>query len=497
MSKQESFVLGIDIGTGSTKTVAVTLPGTIIGNSQVSYKTLQTSADQSEQDPQTIIDAVFESIRLVMEQVNVQPLCLSFSCAMHGIMAVDENDQPLTNLITWQDRRSRAIAKRLMNGNGLALYEETGTPVHPMSPLCKLIWMRENEAVSFEKTKKFISIKEYLWFKLFGIYEIDHSMASATGLFHIENRQWHQEALKLAGIHPSQLSLPVRTKHCRTNVLPDAASLMNVDQSVQICIGATDGCLANLGSLAMDKGVAAITIGTSGAVRIASTRPIRTGEQMTFNYILDESQYICGSPVNNGGNIMQWLTGSFLKHEVNEEGYNKVFQAFELVLPGSEGLLFLPYLYGERAPVWDAAASGVYFGIRPHHTSEHFTRSTIEGICYALRQAMEILEVHSGPLQQLIASGGFVKSDPWMQLLADITAKNIVRPPEGEASATGAAYLGMQALGMASSLDHPVQSDAEVFVPNTRHVLIHESNYQLYKQLYPAFRQVMSKQNPS
>src|SRR5688500_8717114 len=153
-----------------------------------------------------------------------------------------------------------------------------------MSPLSKIIWFKENEPELFNATHKFISIKEFIWLRLFHIYEVDHSIASATGLMNIESLQWNTNALTLAGINVDQLSVLVDTSHVRSNIDPVVANEIGIESTTPCVIGASDGCMANLGSFATQPGIAALTIGTSGAIRVASKKPLYNFEAMTFNY---------------------------------------------------------------------------------------------------------------------------------------------------------------------------------------------------------------------
>jgi gluconokinase len=485
------YILGTDIGTGSTKTVAVDLSGKPLSTSQYAYPTIHPLRGHCEQDPRQILDAFLKSIRDTISKLGRPPSTISLSSAMHGIMAVDKQGEPLSNLIIWSDLRSMDIAARIRKSPQAGpVYFATGTPVHAMSPLCKIIWLRENMPELFESAHKFISIKEYIWHHLFREFRIDHSVASATGLFHIEKLDWDEHALRLAGITKERLSSPVPTNYMRSGISSEMASVMDLPESIAFCIGASDGCLANLGTRSMEPGVAAITIGTSGAVRIASPAPIREPSIMPFNYILDEKTFICGGPMNNGGNIVEWLLKNFLEQEtVTEEHYTRFFDAIEKVPPGSGGLVFLPYLNGERAPVWDEQSCGVYFGIRPQHGRSHFLRAALEGICFAIRHILTSLEELSQPIHQLHLSGGFTRSDLWMQLLSDITGKKISVQHTEDASAIGAALLALKAQNRMPGPSNDKKLAA--ILPQQQFSEVYEINYRIFQTLYPSLKNSM------
>jgi gluconokinase len=351
-----------------------------------------------------------------------------------------------------------------------------------MSPLCKLIWLRENQPGLFKAAHKFISIKEYVWHRLFNRFEVDYSIASATGLFDIKKLCWSQGACILAGISVGQLSDVVDTDHVQTGLDANIAASLNIPQNTPFVIGASDGCCANLGSHVTGSGVAALTIGTSGAVRITGNQPIYNYPGMTFNYLLNHNTFVSGGAVNNGGIAVDWLLKTFLnKTELNTADYQTLFTTIQTVPAGSYGLIFLPYLYGERAPIWDAKSSGSYLNIKPQHKQAHFLRAALEGICYALYDVLRGLEEASANIHQINISGGFITSPVWVQLLADITGKKLMILQPEDASAIGAIYLAMAALYPQINL--PQTGTGHIIYPD-------KENHQLYAKIFPLFKKL-------
>jgi len=489
------YVLGIDIGTGSVKAVAVDLKGESFAESQRHYGFNAPKPGYHEQDPEQIWKAFAASIKAIIRKTGAQPQAVGLSSAMHSLIAVDENCDPLRPMITWADNRSSAIAKRLRaTAEGIAIYKVTGTPLHAMSPLCKLIWLRENDPELFNKAHKFISIKEYIWYKLFDEFVIDHSIASSTGLFDIIQLKWHNEALKLAGITDKVLSLPVPTDHTKKyNTKDRGAGLPVFETGVPVTIAASDGCAANLGSMADKPGIAAITIGTSGAVRVASSKPLPNETAMTFSYILDSKTYICGGPINNGGIAMQWWLKNFSGPELTKAEYDAVFKQIDAITTGSNGLIFLPYLTGERAPIWDSESCGTFFGVQLQHTRDHFSRAVLEGICFALKDVLEAVQQNSEQIVQINISGGFVKSKVWVQVLADITGKNLAIVQSDDASAVGAAFIAMKANGLVSTYPASTLSDPQIVRPNQANAAVYTRNFDVYRRLYFDLKATMHK----
>jgi gluconokinase len=489
----QPYVIGIDIGTGSTKGVALNRSGQVLAQAQVHYPTLDREPLFSEQDPELIWTAFAETIRNICAHLQAPPAAVSLSSCMHSLLLVDEEGAPITPSITWADRRSAAIAEALRSTPvGETLYKATGTPLHAMSPLCKIAWFQRHQPHLFKAATKFISVKEFIWHKLFRVYEVDYSIASATGLFDIRQLDWFPASLKFCGIRAGQLSTPVATQYMRTGMCATATALLNLPAETPFCIGASDGCLANVGSNALEAGTAAVTIGTSGAVRMANRNPIPVYPDMIFNYRLDEATYICGGAVNNGGNVVQWLLQQFLQRPaLAAADYQALFELVATVPAGSEGLFCLPYLNGERAPLWDENACGVFFGIRPQHQQAHFVRAALEGGCFALYDVLKKLESAAGPIHTLYVSGGIVHAPVWMQLLADITGKNLCLAQTDDASAVGAALLCFNAMGLMESYKVEENRAQQTIVPDSANHAVYARAFTLFRNLYIALKATM------
>jgi gluconokinase len=477
----EPYILGIDIGTGSTKGVAVGLSGKVLASAQHRYHIMQPQPGYNEQDPNLIWEACVQD---VVKELKEAPQALSFSSAMHSLILVDDDGKALNNMITWADTRSEKVAQHLRESDkGEAIYRQTGTPIHPMSPLCKLIWLKDNEHELFEKAAKFISIKEYIWYKLFNKFQVDYSIASATGLFDIIKLQWSAEACQLAGVNTGKLSEPVNTNYIQKQLVPASATLLGIPQTTPFVIGASDGCCANLGSHVTDSGTAALTIGTSGAVRITTPKPVYDYQAMHFNYLLNEKTYVSGGAVNNGGILIDWLLRKFLNiTDIQPDSYKTLFKTIDTIPAGSLGLIFLPYLYGERAPIWDANSSGAYLNIQPQHGQAHFLRAGLEGVCYALNDVLHSLEQSSEKITQINISGGFITSATWMQVLADVTGKKLVVQQVEDASTMGAIDLAVSALFPGKQL--PVDANPLTINPNLDNYKIYAKSFSLYQRLY-------------
>ena len=488
-----AYLLGIDIGTGSTKAVAVDTDGKSVGSSQHYYPAHSPQPGYSEQDPEIIFKAFVNCITDVVKAIGNSPIAISLSSAMHSVIPVDKNGDALAPMITWADSRSEDIAALIKNSEqGADIYKTSGTPIHAMTPLCKIIWIKENKPGLFAASYKFISIKEYIWHRLFNVFEVDYAIASATGLFDIIKLDWNTVACDLAGITKDQFSVPVNTTHKRADLSTSIVGMLTIDASTQFVIGASDGCCANLGSYVTEPGVASLTIGTSGAVRITSKQPVYNYQSMIFNYLLNENTFVCGGAINNGGIVLDWLFKTFSgKSSLAHADYELLFEDIANIPAGSDGLIFLPYLYGERAPIWDTKSCGVFFNIKSQHTQSHFLRAGLEGICFALNNVIESVEKSSLPIERLHISGGFISSPVWVQILADITQKELIAIQQEDASALGAIFLADDALGINKLGKRPLSTNEVTVKPNKSNQKVYHDRFLVFKKLYQNLKETM------
>lgn len=482
MSSPLIYMIGADIGTGSTKVIALLPNGSVQAVHQQGYSTRLPQAGYSEQNPEDILQAVKQGIKEVVRKMGAAPAAISFSSAMHSVMAMDAQHRPLTPLIIWADNRSQDIATALQpTEEGKALYHQTGVPIHPMSPLCKIAWMREEAPELFQQAAMFVGIKEYILHCFSGRYVIDHSIASATGMFDIRQRQWSAEALAFAGITAAQLPAPVPAHYILSGLHTAVAAELGIPVATPLVMGASDGCLAQLGSGALAPGHATLTIATSGAMRMTVPAPVTDPQQRLFNYILDNKHYVTGGPLNNGGVALQWFVRDFLQKKEPTDLNTAIQQALQIA-PGAEGVICLPYLLGERAPVWDPHARGAFVGIQPQHTALHFMRAMLEGVAFGLLSIAEALQETAGPITKIAVSGGFTHSPGWIQLMADIFQQPMYLGQEHDASAIGAAIVGYEALGLPYT--SPAAMEEEVFTPRGEAKAIYREHYHLYRELY-------------
>jgi gluconokinase len=426
----EQYIIGVDIGTTSCKSMVVKRDGTPMRTEIAHYPVLLPFPTWAEQDPEVIFAAVLKAVESSIASSGIGPdqvLAIGLSAALHSVLAVDAQGNPLTRAMIWADSRSAASSVELRaKYDSHQIYQRTGCPVHPMYPLSKIGWLRSNLPAVYQKAHKFISIKEYVIHRLLGRYIVDRSVASATGLFNIHGLDWDDEASEMVGIGPDRLLEHISTTTVLEGIDSSCAEAMGVRPDCPLVVGAGDGPLSSVGAGSVEPGQVTCMIGSSGAMRAVSGRTSEDDRERTWCYLLTDEVWVVGGAVNNGGLVYQWFRDGFYPRE--EASYEALNEGAAEVSAGSEGLVFLPYLSGERSPNWNPNARGVLFGLSLRHDRRHFARAIMEGVAYRMHSVLTALEEVTGEIGELRGSGGFLRSPLWIQIVADVCGRELVVP---------------------------------------------------------------------
>ncbi len=462
-------VIGIDTGTTATKGVAAGADGVVRVQTSVHYPLSVPGSGRAELDPGRLRDAAVKALVDVAAECRAQGhrvLGVSLSAFLHALVPLDAAGRPLGPVVTWADGRAAAQCEEIVAaGRARGLQARTGTPVHPMSPLAKLAWWRATDPETLRGTPRWGGVKELMLGALAdGPFVTDLSVSSGTGLYDIRERRYDPEALELAGLRTDQLAEVLPTT-ARLRLNAEVAAAAGLPADTPLIIGAADGPLANLGLGATQPGVAAVSLGTSGALRTVVDRPTADREGRLFCYALTEDRWVIGGAVNNAGSVVRWAGQSFAagfeRHDVNRPSAGEdadeldaaLLEEAQGVVAGSDGLLCLPYLLGERAPWWRSGLRGAYLGLRREHGRAHLVRAAVEGVCQQLALVRDSFAVESLPITEIRATGGAVASQLWVGVLAaalDVPVR-VADTPEG--TGVGACLLGLHALGELPDLD--------------------------------------------
>lgn len=510
--ERSTAIVGVDIGTTATKAVAYAPDGRVLAHETREYPLRSPLRDRAEQDPDELFEAVLDTLSDAARKATEGGAKISgvaFSAAMHTLIALDGGGRPITPCVTFADNRAVKQAARIKQAEGPAIHRRTGTPIHPMSPLAKLSWFREEEPETFERAARWVSVKEYVLSRLFGELVVDHSIASASGLFNLERLDWDEKVLGMLGLPHEKLSRPVATTHVLAGLEPAAAARLGVDPETPFVVGASDGTLANLGVGAVAPGVVACSVGASGAVRAVVPRPEVDEEGRLFCYALAEGMWVVGGPINNGGIALRWVRDELfsdlkeLALKAGKDPYDVLGELAGRAEAGSGGLVFLPYLTGERAPHWNADARATFFGLTLRHRREHLIRAVLEGVACQLHAVGRVLEGVVGEPEEVRATGGFARSALWRQIMADVFGREVVFPDSVEGSCLGAALLCKKALGELDSLEEAEEMTriSHRHRPDPETGLVYERLTEIFGRLYgrlePEFAALEELHGPS
>jgi gluconokinase len=452
-------VVGLDVGTTGVKAVAFGLPPPWRRVAIREYPLLQPQPGWQVQDPAAILEAMTAALAECLAAADgADVVAIALSTAMHGLIGVDAELRPVTPLMTWADARARGEARALRaSGQAAELHRRGGTPVHSMTPLTKLMWLHRHEPGSCRDTRWWMGLKDYMLLGLTGVVATELSSASGTGLLDVWSRSWNPAAVELAGISMDQLPEILPTT-AMLGLSAAAARRVGVPEGTPVVAGAADGPLGNLGTRALDPGVAGVSLGTSGAVRMVVPEPRVDDEGTLFCYALTDSAWVAGGAVSNGGIVVRWA-GRALAPDLRDAAPASADEAVLALAasapPGSDGLVMLPYLMAERAPLWDPDLPGAYLGVRRDHGRGHLVRAAIEGVCLQLRIILDQLDrLH--PVTSVRVTGGALRAPLWRDVLAAALDRPMYAVGDAEGTALGAAALGLFALRRAEGLTEAV-----------------------------------------
>lgn len=486
----EQVAIGVDVGTTQTKAVAFKADGTVKASFYVRYPLIQEEEGMAEQDVYEIFQAVVTCLSKVIEKVQPAEISLiSFSTAMHSLIVMDSENQPLTRAIIWADNRAEKCAEALHDtAEGRALYQATGLPMHPMTPFQKIRWLQTDKPQIYKQAKKFIGVKEFIFYQFFGEYITDISTASGTGFLNIHHLKWDQVALAKMAISEEQLPKLVLPTYQMKDMRDGWRKELGLTQATVFILGGADGPLSNLGLGALEPGTATLTVGTSGALRYIVNQPYTHPQEETFCFVLDDSHWVIGGATSNGAGIFDWACENLLKEiqrtakEQARNPYEAVMDSVDRIPAGSKGLLFHPYLLGERAPLWDAEATGSFLGLKRNHTDAMMMRAVLEGIALNLKRILTELEELGGPVKEVRATGGFAELEVFCQIMTDVLGHSLSFTKTVEASALGAVLIGWKSIGKIASFEA-----AKEYTSIHRRTEPVKNVQQRYQQLYPIF----------
>ena len=497
-----SYLIGIDIGTTGTKTILVDEKGNQLASALEEYPLYTPHPKWAEQEPEDWWKATVNTIREVIEKAeinNADIKGIGLSGQMHGLVIMDKKHQVLRPSILWCDVRTSDQCEYIRETVGTKiLTQSTCNPVLEGFTAPKIIWVRDQEPEIYEQTTNILLPKDYVRFRLTGEISMEVSDAAGTLLFDVAERQWSQAVLDKLDLNSDLLPPTYESIDVCGEITPSVAKITGLLAGTPVVGGGADNACSAVGNGIVKEGRVSASLGTSGVV-LAHSDQVRVDPDLrlhSFCHSVPNKCYIMGVMLSAGG-AYRWFRDTVAQRELAEakangtDAYDLLGAQAENAPVGSEGLIFLPYLTGERTPHADANAKANFFGLTLRHQRSHLIRSVMEGVTYGMRDSLELIRGLGTTVDQIYATGGGSRSTLWRQMQADIYQAEIVTINIEEGPAFGAAILAGVGTGVYTSVESATDQIVKITSqtdPISDHVEIYEQYYRIYRDLYPALK---------
>ncbi len=478
-----SVLIGVDVGTSGVRAIAVDEGGHIVAEGSAQYPVSSPRHGWSEQHPHDWWLGAKEALGVVAAQLRDQVVGLGLAGQMHGSVFLDSAGEVIRPAILWNDQRTTAQCDVITDAVGEErLLSIAGNPALTGFQAPKILWPRDEEPHNFRRVAHVLLPKDYIRFRLTGDYATDVSDASGTLLLNVEARDWSDQILDALDIPREWLPPVFEGPQQAGELSSDVAAELNLRPGIPVAAGGGDNAAAAVGTGIVEEGLVSSSVGTSGVI-FAHTDEFKadpSGRLHAFCHAVPGASHLMGVTLSAGGSLSWW-------RDILNGDFNELVQAASNVPPGSEGLLFLPYLSGERSPHLDPNARGAFFGLTARHELAHMTRAVMEGVVFSLRDSLEALRSLHVPVEQVRATGGGARSPLWRRLQADIYDVPIRRTTVDEGPAIGAALLAGVAAEIFSDVDQAasvVKLREDVTVPDPERSRIYREYYDVYRTLY-------------
>lgn len=495
-----SYLLGIDVSTTATKAIVIDERGEVITTASDEYEFFTPRPLWAEQNPADWWRATVNVIHRVLEKVPAAEIAgIGLTGQMHGLVMLDAEGNVLRPCIMWNDQRTAKQCAEITDrvGGIKNLLQLIGNPVLPGFTAPKILWVRENEPEVYARAAHILLPKDYVRYKLTGAYATEPSDASGMALLDVSKRDWSDELLKAIDIPRAWLPNVYESPVVSATLSPEAAEATGLLRGTPIVGGGGDQAAQAVGTGIVQEGIVSATLGTSGVV-FASSDSYRlepNGLLHAFCHAVPGKWHLMGVMLSAAGSF-RWFRDALGESErrmATDEGrdvYEILTQEAARADAGCEGLLFLPYLTGERTPYPNPHARGTFFGITLRHGKEHFVRAVLEGVAYGLRDSLELMRALGLNISQVRASGGGARSELWRQILSDVFNSEIALVNITEGAAFGAALLAGVGAGVYPTVEEACAQTIRITdsVTQGANVGIYEEYYQVYRGLYPALK---------
>ncbi len=496
-----ALLLGIDIGTTGAKAIVCDGAGVVLAQASEEYPTSFARPGWAEQDPDAWWRAACRVLRTVLDSAGAAPeaiAAIGVSCQAPSLVAVDATGSPLCPALIWMDRRAEPQCEQLRASVDEELIAQiNGGRIDPYFLAPKVLWLRDQAPEIYARTYKILQANGYIVQKLTGAFCMDSSHGPLTLLFDSEQQTWSPRLLDAMQIELAKLPSIASCAEVVGEVTTAAAAATGLAAGTPVIAGMTDGTAASIEVGLVRPGDAAEMTGQSTVLLICSDTPYRGRLLFPLGHPIAGMHLVVGAMVATGG-ALRWFRDQLGESEVGE-ARQRAIDPFELLSqkaaqsrPGANRVLFLPYMYGERSPIWDSAARGVFFGLSLATTKGDLVRAIMEGAAYGLRHNVETAAADGFPVAGLACVGGGARSVLWNQIKADVLNRPVSLPGAASGAAMGDAIVAAAGAGLYASIEDAVAAmvtAGPVYVPDPANVPIYDGFYRIYRDLYPALRQ--------
>jgi len=489
------YLIGIDVGTSGTKSVLFDLDGNAVASATAEYPLFQPQNGWAEQNPDDWWEAACKTLREITAKAGDGEIVgIGLSGQMHSLVLLDERNEVIRPAILWCDGRTAEECAEIEALVGREkLVEITANPALPGFTASKLMWVKKHEPQNFARVAHILLAKDYIRFKLTGEYATEVSDASGMQLLDVKERRWSEALCRILGIDPSFLARVYESPEVTGYIQVAAAEQTGLPVGIPVAGGAGDNAAAAIGTGVCRDGQAFTTIGTSGVVFAPTKQPVidPRGRIHTFCAAVPGTWHVMGV-TQAAGLSLQWFRNTL----GGGDGYRELDNACAALPIGAERLLYLPYLMGERTPILDANARGVFFGLSAMHSKYHMAPAVMEGVAYSLYNCRELIGEVGIDVREMALCGGGAKSAFWREMITDVYGLPIQIKESSEGAALGAAILGGCAAGVYPSVEAGGQTAVRnklVFDPNKQNHDAYMQYYALYNRLYPSLKEHFEK----
>lgn len=488
------YFIGIDLGTSSLKLLLIDENGQILNEVSSDYPLEFPQPGWSQQNPEHWKEALFKSVPLLLEGFDKsQVKAIGTGGQMHGLVVLDKEDKVIRPAILWNDGRTSEQVDYLNNVIGKQkLSELTANIAFAGFTAPKLLWMKENEKENFDRISKIMLPKDYVNYLLTGVHSCDYSDASGMLLLDVKNKCWSKEMLEICSIDESQLPKLYESYQEIGTLKPEVAKLLGLNESVKVCAGAGDNAAAAVGTGVVGKGGCNISLGTSGTVFISSDKFSVDPYNALHSFAHADGYYHLMGCMLSAASCNKW----FVEDILNEKDYAKQQENITDDKLGKNPVFFLPYLMGERSPLNDTNARGTFIGLSMDTTRSDMVQAILEGVCFALRDSVEVAKSLGINITSSKICGGGAKSPLWLKMLANVLNCELQTVVTEQGPGFGAGILAMVCYGLYKDVETACKklvTIKQTIKPNETLSALYQKRYESFKKIYPSCKELFAQ----